>query len=185
LDKKDVREGDFDIHLYNPSGEWVYSGQYYGEDELEYPADVSGVWKIKIDMFPGWDESKWSDNYFLYGSGAYKLELDIGGTAEAPPDPVPQPDIIPVAQTFVVNDDPDSNKDEYGYLAAIPAANYIDGGQRYVSPIVYQGVDLVPTWFTTVDQTTQYLIDDWNTYLRFKPQQISQQLDGLPQIPQL
>jgi hypothetical protein len=165
LDKKDVREGDFDIHLYNPSGEWVYSGQYYGEDELEYPADVSGVWKIKIDMFPGWDESKWTDNYFLYGSGAYKLELDIGGTAEAPPDPVPQPDIIPVAQTFVVNDDPDSNKDEYGYLAAIPAANYIDGGQRYVSPIVYQGVDLVPTWFTTVDQTTQYLIDDWNTYL--------------------
>jgi len=165
VDKKDVREGDFDIHLYNPSGEWVYSAQYYGEDELEYPADASGIWKIKIDMFPGWDESKWPDNYFLYGSGAYTLELDIGGTAEAPPGAIPQPDITPVAQTFVVNDDPDSNKDEYGYLAAIPAANYIDGGERYVSPIVYQGVDLVPTWFTTVDQTTQYLIDDWNTYL--------------------
>jgi len=29
LDKKDVREGDFDIHLYNPSGELVYSAQYY------------------------------------------------------------------------------------------------------------------------------------------------------------
>jgi len=58
-----------------------------------------------------------------------------------------------------------SNKDEYGYLAAVPAANYIDSGKRYVSPIVYQGVDFVPTWFTTVDETTQYLIDDWNTYL--------------------
>jgi hypothetical protein len=143
----------------------VYSEQYYGGDELEYPADASGTWKIKIDMFPGWDESKWPDNYFLYGSGAYTLDLEVGGTAQAPTSADPQPDITPVAQTFVVNDDPNSNKDEYGYLAAVPAANYIDGGSRYVSPIVYQGVDFVPTWFTTVDETTQYLIDDWDTYL--------------------
>jgi hypothetical protein len=111
---RDVREGDFDIHLYNPSGELVYSEQYYGGDELEYPADASGTWKIKIDMFPGWDESKWPDNYFLYGSGAYTLDLEVGGTAQAPPSVDSQPDITPVAQTFIVNDDPDSNKDEYG-----------------------------------------------------------------------
>jgi len=160
-----IEKSDYDIHLYNPSGELVYSAQYYGDDELEYPADASGTWKIKLDIFPGWDESKWSDNYFLYGSGAYLLELSIGGSAQAPPGPIPQPDITPVAQTFIVNDDPNSNKDEYGYLAAVPAANYLDSGKRYVSPIVYQGVDLVPTWFTTVDETTQYLIDDWNTYL--------------------
>ncbi len=165
IEQADDREADFDIHLYNPSDELVCSAQYYGEDELEFPADASGTWKIKIDMFPGWDESKWPDNYFLYGAGAYELDLDIGGTAEAPPVPMPQPDITPVAQTFIVNDDPSSNKDEYGYLAAVPAANYLSGGKRFVSPIVYQGVDFIPTWFTTVDETTQYLLDDWNTYL--------------------
>jgi len=160
-----TEKSDYDIHLYNPSGELVHSAQYYGDDELEYPADVSGTWKIKLDMFPGWDESKWPDNYFLYGSGAYELGLEIGGTAEAPIVSIPQPDITPIAQTFIINDDPNSNKDEYGYLAAVPAANYLDNGKRYVSPIVYQGVDHIPTWSTTVDQTTQYLIDDWNTYL--------------------
>jgi hypothetical protein len=165
VDVTPLEKSDYDIHLYNPSGEEVYYASYYGEDHLEYPADVSGTWKIKIDMFPGWDQSKWPSNYFLYGSGAYELKLSIGGTAKAPPGPIPQPDITPVAQTFIVNDDPTSNKDEYAYIAAIPAANYIEGGKRYLSPIVYQGVDLIPTWFTTVDQTTQYLLDDWNTYL--------------------
>ncbi|MCK5030106.1 MAG: hypothetical protein KAR64_01440, partial [Thermoplasmatales archaeon] len=97
-----IEKSDYDIHLYNPSGELVYSAQYYGDDELEYPADTSGTWKIKLDMFPGWDESKWPDNYFLYGSGAYILELSIGGSAQAPPGPIPQPDITPVAQTFIV-----------------------------------------------------------------------------------
>jgi len=158
-------KSDYNIHLYNPDGEWVHSEQFYEEDMLEYPANMDGTWKIKIDIFPGWDESKWPDDYFLYGSGAYELGLEIGGTAEAPPVPVQQPEIIPVAQTFIIDDDPNSNKDEYGYLAAVPAANYIEGGERYVSPIVYQGVDIIPTWSTTVDQTTQYLIDDWNTYL--------------------
>jgi hypothetical protein len=143
-----MEKSDYDIHLYNPSGELVHSAQYYGDDELEFPADVSGTWKIKLDMFPGWDTSKWPDNYFLYGSGVYELELTVGGSAQSPPGPIPQPDITPVAQTFIINDDPNSNKDEYGYLAAVPAANYIDSGKRYVSPI-----------------TTQYLLDDWNTYL--------------------
>ncbi len=156
---------DYDIHLYNPNGEWVYSAQYYGDDTLEYPSDMSGTWKIKIDIFPGWDTSKWPDNYFLYGSGAYELTLSLGGTYDKPLDPYPQPDITPVAQTFIVNDDPTSNKDEYAYLAAVPAANYIENGKRYVSPIVYKGVDYVPNWFLTVDDTTQYLLDDWNAYL--------------------
>jgi hypothetical protein len=156
---------DVDIHLYNPSGELVHSAMYYGEDELQYPADVSGTWKIKLDMFPGWDTTKWPENYFLYGYGPYMLELIIGGTAELPLIPKSQPDIVPVAQTFIVNDDQDSNKDEYGYLAAVPAANYIDGGQRFVSPIVYQGNDEITHWYGTIDDTTQYLLDDWNTYL--------------------
>ena len=162
---KPLSKSDYDVHLYNPSGEEVYYKSYYGEDNLEYPADVSGTWAIKIDMFPGWDTSKWPDDYFLYGSGAYELTLSIGGSAKAPPGPIPQPDITPVAQTFIVNYDDASNKDDYAYIAAIPAANYIDDGKRYVSPIVYKGCDYIPTWFTTVDQTTQYLLDDWNTYL--------------------
>jgi len=160
-----IEKSDYDIYLYNPSGELVHSARYYGDDELEYPADASGTWTIKLDMFPGWDTEKWPDDYLLYGSGAYELELDIGGTADSPEESLPQPDITPIAQTFIINDDPESNKDEYGYIAAIPAANYVDGGQRFVSPILYQGVDLLTTWFTTVDQTTQYLIDDWDTYL--------------------
>ena len=160
-----LSKSDYDIHLYNPSGEEVHYASYYGEDTLEYPADVSGTWKIKLDIFPGWDTSKWPEDYFLYGSGAYELELTIGGSAKAPPGPIPQPDITPVAQTFIVNYDENSNKDEYAYIAAIPAANYIEDGKRYVSPVVYQGCDYIPTWFTTVDQTTQYLLDDWNTYL--------------------
>ena len=158
-------DSDYDIHLYDPSGNKVHSAQYYGEDTLEYPADVSGTWSIKLDMFPGWDESIWPDNYFLYGSGAYELELTLGGDVQPPDVSRSQPDITPIAQTFILNDDPESNKDEYGYLAAIPAANYVEKGKRYVSPIVYQGVDKVPTWFTTVDETTQYLLDDWKTYL--------------------
>ena len=156
---------DYDAHLYNPSGELVLSGQYYGEDTIEYPADASGTWKIQLDIFPGWDTSKWPDDYLLYGSGAYELDLTIGGTVDAPVTPEPQPEITPIAQTFIVNDNPNSNKDEYGYLAAVPAANYIKDGQRYASPIVYQGVDELSTWFTSVDDTTQYLIDDWDTYL--------------------
>ncbi|UCB58977.1 MAG: hypothetical protein JSV67_01385 [Thermoplasmatales archaeon] len=162
---KTQEKSDYDIHLYNPSGVLVHEALYYGGDELEYPADTSGTWSIQIDMFPGWDEELWPDDYFLYGSGAYEFELEVGGTAEAPIEPAPQPDITPIAQTFIINDDPNSNKDEYAYIAAIPAANYLENNKRYVSPIVYQGCDFIPAWTTTVDQTTQYLIDDWNTYL--------------------
>ncbi|MBS3777901.1 MAG: hypothetical protein KGY50_01255, partial [Candidatus Thermoplasmatota archaeon] len=139
---KPLEKSDYDIHLYNPSGEYVHTAEYYGEDTLEYPADVSGTWKIQLDMFPGWDESKWPDNYFLYGSGPYELELTIGGSVEAPPGPIPQPEITPVAQTFMVNYDEDTNKDEYAYLAAVPAANYLENNERFMSPIVYQGCDV-------------------------------------------
>ena len=162
---KPLEKSDYDIHLYNPSGNYVHSALYYGDDTLEYPADATGTWKFKLDMFPGWDASKWPDNYYLYGSGAYELTLSVGGSAETPPGPIPQPDITPVAQTFIVNNQKTSSKDEFGYLAAVPAANYLSGGERYLSPIVYQGENYVSTWFTTVDQTTQYLLDDWNTYL--------------------
>ena len=159
-------ESDFDIHLYNPNNEHVHSAQYYGEDSLEYPADMSGTWKIKIDMFPGWDESKWPDNYYLYGSGVYELDLALGGEVEAPPELKPlQHKITPVAQTFIVNDDQQSNNDEYAYMAAIPAANYIEDGTHYVSPVVYQGNNNIPNWFTSIDDTTQYLLNDWNDYL--------------------
>jgi hypothetical protein len=160
-----LEKSDYDIHLYNPSGELVHSAQYYGEDDLEFPADASGTWTIKLDIFPGWDTSKYPEDYFLYGSGPYELEITLGGTAQVPEEPNDQPEIIPVAQTFIVNDDPTSTKDEYGYLAAVPAANFVENGQRYVSPIVYQGVDTITNWYGTVDDTTQYLLDDWDTYL--------------------
>ena len=165
IDLEVIEQSDYDITLYNPAGVQVHTAKFYGDDTLEYPADMQGAWKIKLDMFPGWDTTKWPDDYFLYGSGAYTLNVALGGTVEAPVTPLPQPSIVPIAQTFILNDDPDSNKDEYSYLAAVPASNYLKDGQRYVSPIVYQGVDFIPTWFTTVDQTTQYLLDDWNTYL--------------------
>ena len=158
-------KSDYDIHLYTPSGEKVHSAMWYGDDDLEYPADETGTWKIKFDMFPGWNESKWPEDYLLYSSGAYEFELSIGGSAEAPPTPDPQPEITPIAQTFIVTNDPDSTQDEYGYLAAVPAANYLEGEERFVSPIIYDGESTAVNWFGTVDDTTQYLVDDWNAYL--------------------
>jgi len=158
-------KSDYDIYLYDPSGEQVHYAQYYGNDLLEFPADESGIWKIKLDIFPGWDATKWPDNYFLYGSGVYTLTLEIGGTASSPGQARLQPKINPIAQTFIVNDDPESINDEYGYLAAVPAANYIASGERFVSPIIYQGIDTITNWFGTIDDTTQYLIDDWESYL--------------------
>lgn len=160
-----MEKSDYDLHLYNPNGEKVHSAQYYGDDTLAYPADSSGTWFVQLDIFPGWDETKWPDDYLLYGSGVYELELTLGGTVDPIVEPLPQPDINPIAQLFTIQDDPLSSKDEYGYLAAVPASNYISEGERFVSPIIYQGVDDIPTWFTSVDQTTGYLVDDWNTYL--------------------
>ena len=55
LDMKNVAYlTDFDISLYNPSGEYVYEEDYYYDDELLYPADETGQWRVKIDIFPGW-----------------------------------------------------------------------------------------------------------------------------------
>jgi hypothetical protein len=160
-----AKEGDFDIYLYNPAGKLVNYAMYYGNDSLEYPADATGIWKFKISTWPGWDTSKWPDNYFLYGSGIYFMSLTVGGSAKAPQGPIPQTEIIPVAQTFKIVNDPNSNSDEYAFLAAVPAAVYKEGGKQYVSPIVYTGDNTVTSWFGTRDDTTQYLLDDWQTYL--------------------
>lgn len=164
---------DFDIALYNPSGELVYEENYYYDDELLYPADEEGMWAVKIDIFPGYTDIPQSPDweYYTYGSGAYHLEFSLESSAPSPPGPIPQPQITPVAKTFIINNDPNSNKDEYGYLAAIPACNYMENGNRYLAPIVYQGDDTETNYFGTdadrgtVDDTTQYLIDDWNDYL--------------------
>jgi len=98
-----IEQSDYDITLYNPNGVLVHTAKYYGDDTLEYPADMSGTWKIKIDMFPGWDTTKWPEDYFLYGSGAYTLEIALGGTVDAPVVPLAQPSIVPIAQTFTLN----------------------------------------------------------------------------------
>ena len=161
-----LEKSDYDIHLYNPNGIKVHSATYYGEDTLEYPIDQSGTWTIQLDMFPGWDASKWPDNYFLYGSGPYELTFEVGGSYNLPVPPKTQPDIKPIANTFIINDNPSSNTDEYSYIATIPAANYISNGNRYVSPIIYNGVNTMTNWFGTVDDTTQYLLDDWDIYLQ-------------------
>jgi hypothetical protein len=93
------------------------------------------------------------------------MSLSVGGSAKSPVGPVPQSEITPVAQTFKITNDPNSNSDEYAFLAAVPAAVYNEGGKQYVSPIVYTG-DTAPTsWFGDGDDTTQYLLDDWQEYL--------------------
>jgi len=158
---------DFDIYLYNPSGSMVHSENYYYDDELSYPIDESGYWRVRIKIFPGYTDipnpTEW--DYWTYGSGAYKLQFNLESTVPDPPSPIPQPQITPIAQTFKISNDPDSNKDEYGYLASIPACNYLDSGNRYLAPIVYTGDTTLTNWFDTVDDTTDYLLDDWNTYL--------------------
>lgn len=158
---------DFDIYLYNPNGSIAHAENYYYDDELLYPIDESGSWRVRIKIFPGYTDIPYSEDweYFTYGSGAYKLYFNLVSTAPDPPGPISQPQITPVSQTFKVINDPDSNKDEYGYLASIPACNYLKDGARYLSPIVYNEDDTTTNWFGTVDDTTGYLLDDWNTYL--------------------
>jgi len=173
LEMKDINYlSDFDISLYNPSGDLVHEERYYYDDELLYPADESGEWRIKIDIFPGWVDipqpTEW--DYYAYGSGPYRLEFSIENDAPAPPAPIPQPQITPLAKTFIINNDENSNTDEYGYIASIPASNYLEGGERYLSPIVYAGDDTETSYYGVedrgdVDDTTDYLIEDWNNYL--------------------
>jgi hypothetical protein len=163
---------DFDLQLYDPSGKLVYEGNQYYDDDIQYPATVGGIWTARVDIYPGWVDcphpTNWS--YYSYGSGAYNLTLIIEASATLP-SPVPEPQITPIAKTFKITNDPDSTKDDFAYLAAIPACNYLDNGQRYLAPIIYTGDSTPtayfddPTAFGTVDDTTQYLVDDWNTYL--------------------
>ncbi len=165
---------DFDISLYNPSGDLVHEEDYYYNDELWYPADESGTWTVKIDIFPGfsnvpYEEEDWK--YYSYGSGAYEVTFTIESDAPDPLAPIPQPDITPVAKTYIIQNDEDSLKDEYAYLAAVPASNYLENNQRFLAPIIYEGDPTPTNYFDTdadrgtVDTTTQYLVDDWNTYL--------------------
>ncbi len=163
---------DFDLTLYSPSGTLVYEENNYYDDELLYPASETGEWRIRIDIFPGWVDvpqpTEW--DYYSYGSGAYLLTFDIQDSATIPPS-IPQPQITPIAHTFTVANDPLSSKDEFGYLAAIPACNYLNEGIRYLAPILYEGDSTLTNYYETegdrgtVDDTTQYLTDDWNAYL--------------------
>jgi len=168
---------DFDMELYNPSGTMVYKASYYLDipdpDEILYPADVSGLWRVRIYLFPGWvdipNPTEWK--YYAYGSGVYDLTFSLETSAPDPQGPISQPQITPMAKTFKIANDPDSSKDEYGYFASIPACNYLSSGIRYLAPIIYTG-DSTPTayyddpnGYGTVDDTTQYLVDDWNDYL--------------------
>ena len=158
---------DFDIYLYNPTGDLVHYETMYYDDELFYPADVSGQWRVKINIFPGYTDipqpTQWE--YWTYGSGAYTFEFALEGSAPMPPEPISQPDITPVGHKFNIVNSPGSNVDEYGYLASIPACNYKEDGKRYLAPIVYR-YDSTPTnWFGDVDDTTGYLLEDWEDYL--------------------
>ncbi len=174
LKMKDIAYlNDFDLQLYNPSGTLVYEGNQYYDDDFNYPADVTGQWSIRVDIFPGWVDcpqpTEWK--YYSYGAGAYNLTLALETSGNVP-GPIPQPGITPIAKTFKVTNDPDSTKDDFGYLAAIPACNYLSGGQRYLAPIIYTGDSTPtayydsPTEFGTVNDMTQYLVDDWEDYLQ-------------------
>ena len=164
---------DYDISLYNPLGVLVYEATEYYNDKLLYPADMSGQWRVRIHIFPGYTNipqpTEWY--YYTYGSGAYQLKLALDASAPAPPTPGLQPDITPIAKTYIVDNVPNSYTDEYGFLAAIPASNHLRNGKRYLAPIIYTGDQTPtayfddPTAFGVVDDTTQYFIDDWNAYL--------------------
>jgi len=164
---------DFDIQLYNPNGDLVCEGNKYYDENFSYPATSSGQWSLCVDIYPGWVDcphpTNWS--YYSYGSGFYNLTLRFETSGDEIPGVIPQPDITPIATTFKVINDATSTKDDFAYLAAIPACNYIEDGQRYLAPIIYTD-DATPTAyyddetsFGTVDDTTQYLVDDWNSYL--------------------
>jgi hypothetical protein len=163
---------DFDLQLYNPSGTLVYEANQYYNDELLYPATETGEWRVRVDIFPGWvdipEPTEWK--YYAYGSGAYLFTFDIETSATPPPE-IPQPLITPLTKTFRITNDATNSKDEFGYLAALPACNYLADGTRYVAPIVYQGDDTPTNYYETeatrgtVEDTTQYLLDDWNAYL--------------------
>ena len=105
---------DYDIYLYDPSGNLEYYEAYYYDDEILFPADESGQWRVKIDIFPGYTDvpqpTEWV--YWTYGSGAYQFDFSLEGSAPSPPDPIPQPDITPIAHTFKVTNAPGSNEDE-------------------------------------------------------------------------
>ena len=163
---------DFDLYLYNPSGDCVYYDAYYYDDEIIYeiPAGQGGDWRLRVKIFPGYTDipqpTEW--DYLTYGSGAYELIYATVGSAPGIPDPIPQPDITPIAQTFKISNSPGSNEDEYAYLASVPACNYLEGGERYMAPIVYS-YDSTPTnWYGDVDDTTDYLLEDWGDYLATK-----------------
>jgi len=168
LDVEDTAPlSDFDVYLYNPSGEEVHRETYYGDDDLYIGANVGGNWRIRIKIFPGYTDipqpTEWY--YWTYGSGPYEFDLILQSSGPSPPHEIPQPDITPIAQTFKIVNGPGTNADEYGYLASIPACNYLEGGMRYLAPIVYTGDNTQTEWFGTVDDTTDYLLDDWNAYL--------------------
>ncbi|MCU0849661.1 MAG: hypothetical protein MUC80_00090 [Candidatus Thermoplasmatota archaeon] len=164
---------DFDLQLYNPNETLVYEGNRYYDENISYPVDVTGLWSIRVDIYPGWVDcphpTNWS--YYSYGSGAYNLTVKLETSGEETPAAIPQPDITPIAKMYTIANDPDSTKDDFTYLAAVPACNYLDDGQRYLAPIIYTG-DSTPTAYYddpaaygTVDDTTQYLVDDWSAYL--------------------
>ena len=165
---------DFDAYLYDPNGVLVYQGNKYYDDTFDYQADVSGTWYVRISIFPGWVDcphpTEWQ--YYSYGSGPYSLTLAFKTSTTNPvPGPIPEPQITPIAKTFIVPNLANATTDDFGYLASIPACNYLAGGERYVAPIIYSG-DQTPTAyyddpaaFGVVDDTTQYLVSDWNTYL--------------------
>jgi len=164
---------DFDVNLYNPSGTLVYESNEYYDDAFDYQADATGQWYARVDIYPGWVDcphpTDWQ--YYSYGSGPYTLTLTLKTSGTPPAGPIPQPQITPIAKTFIVNYNPTSSADDFGYLASVPACNYVSGGQRYLAPIVYTGDQTPtayyddPTSFGVVDDTTQYLVNDWNTYL--------------------
>ena len=102
------------------------------------------------------------------------LPLTAGEAADAAWNPnglkhVAWQPLQPVSAATFVGFDPESYRDDYAYLAAVPTSVYTAGGSLYASPLLYWEPPLpdgTPDEQLSLNayQSNYYLMEDWMTY---------------------